>query len=101
MQNAVVNNFEGLELLLRRKNFFNLFELEQIGVFGSFVRGESYNDIDFLLDEKMDYNKRVRLKKFLEKELQTDVDIIIKPFAEPIILHRALKDIKYAKAKSE
>lgn len=63
MQNAVINNFENLELLLRSKDFFNLFELEQIGVFSSFVREESYNDIDFLLYEKMDYNKRLRLKK--------------------------------------
>lgn len=30
--------------------------------------------------------------------LQVPVDIVIKDFAEPIILHRALKEVKYATA---
>lgn len=75
---------------------FSRFGFKKVGIFGSFARGEDFNDIDLLFEERMDYDTRLKLKEYLEQELCVPVDIVIKDFAEPIILHRALKDLKYA-----
>lgn len=91
-----VYDFDSLQQFLRENHIFSRYGVERIGVFGSFVRGERYNDIDLLLEDYLDYNKKTALKKFLEKSLQIPVDIVFKEFSEPIILHRALKEIKYA-----
>lgn len=91
-----VTNFDSFQQFLRMNNVFELYGLKRIGVFGSFARGENYNDIDLILENDLTYNKRIALKEFLESSLQIPIDIMIKDFAEPIILHRALKDIKYA-----
>lgn len=93
-----IKDFNSLEQFFRANKVFSRFGIERIGVFGSFVRGENYNDIDLLLDDRLKYNERMELKRFLEKKLGIPVDIVIKDFAEPIILHRALKEVKYATA---
>ncbi|WP_262512013.1 hypothetical protein [Spirosoma pollinicola] len=41
-----VNDFQSLQSYLRESQVFDRFGLTRIGVFGSFVRGESYRDID-------------------------------------------------------
>ncbi len=91
-----VNDFNSLQEFLRQNDIFNRFGLSRIGIFGSFVRGEKYNDIDLLLDENIEYQKREELKSLLEQSLHTKVDLVIKKYAEPIILRHALKDIRYA-----
>jgi uncharacterized protein len=92
----VVNNFNSLQEFLRQNDVFNRFGLSRIGIFGSFVRGEKYNDIDLLLDENLEYDKREELKLLLEQLLQVKVDLVMKKYAEPIILRHALREIKYA-----
>lgn len=96
MNSIHINNFNSLQDFLRQNDVFNRFGLSRIGIFGSFVRGEKYNDIDLLLEENIDYNKRQELKQLLEQSLDTKIDLVIKQFAEPIILRHALKDIQYA-----
>lgn len=91
-------DFHSFERFLRERGVFSRFGLERIGVFGSFARGESFNDIDLLLDTHIDLDHRIALREFLETELGVSIDIVVKDFAEPIILHRALKDVKYATA---
>jgi len=54
--------------------------LKEIGIFGSFARGEPANDIDFYIDA--DSCKLADLRKY----------------ANPIVLHRALKDMVYVTA---
>ena len=93
-----VHDFYTLQQFLREKNVFADFGIERVGVFGSLARGEKFNDLDILLEQKLDFQKREELKLFLEKELSVPVDIVMKDFAEPIILHRALKEMKYATA---
>jgi hypothetical protein len=83
---------------LKNEKIFDQFGLKKIGVFGSFARDEKYNDIDLLIEEELDYKKLISLKNKLESDLQITVDIMIRKFAEPIILHRALKDVRYATA---
>lgn len=94
----VVNNFNTFQQFLRENDVFTRFGIKQVGVFGSFVRGEKFNDIDILIDHKLNYETRMALKQYLETQLNIPVDVVMKDYAEPIILHRALKEVKYATA---
>jgi len=70
--------------------------LEKIGVFGSFARGEKANDIDFYIDlDNYNVKNLINLKKDLEKITEKEVDIMLKKYANPIVLYRAEKDMKY------
>jgi predicted nucleotidyltransferase len=91
-----MNNIQYLQDFLRSHGIFERFGLTRIGIFGSYARGEEYNDIDLLIEEDIDFEKREELKKILEDNLNTKIDLIIKKYAEPIILYRAMKDIQYA-----
>jgi predicted nucleotidyltransferase len=67
-----------------------------VRTFGSFARGETANDIDFYLDlETYNLENLIALKNDLEKISEKSVDIMIKKYANPIVLHRAQKDMKY------
>ncbi|GAB3795126.1 hypothetical protein GCM10028819_10670 [Spirosoma humi] len=91
-----VYNFQSLQTYLRENQIFDRFGLTRIGVFGSFVRGESYQDIDLLIDEKIPYKQLIALRDVLQTDLQTPIDLMLQEYAEPIILHRALADVRYA-----
>ena len=80
-------------------NVFNELGLSRIGVFGSYVRGEKYNDIDLLLDEDPGYKKREMLKELVENELHVPCDVVIKNKLEPIILHYVNKDLMYVQSR--
>lgn len=94
----MVSDFNSFQQFLREQKVFARFGFDRIGVFGSFARGERFNDIDLLIESRLDYDSRMALKNFLEAQLNVPVDIVLKEFAEPIILFRALKDVKYATA---
>ena len=83
-------------MALKNDGLLKKHHLEKIGVFGSFARGEEANDIDFYIDSD-DYcvEDLLDLKDDLEKITQKRVDIMLKKYANPIILYRAEKDMKY------
>jgi len=85
-----------LEKAIKKTNLLEKYNLEKIGIFGSFARGEKSNDIDFYIDAE-DYNIKnlIDLKDELEKITEKEVDIMLKKYANPIILFRAKKDMKY------
>lgn len=87
-----------LESLLRKENIFEDFGIRQLGVFGSFARGEQYRDIDILLEQRMHYKLRDQLKARLQTLLGVKVDVVPEQFADPIILYRARKDLRYVTA---
>jgi hypothetical protein len=87
-----------LEQTLRDNHFFRQFGIKQLGIFGSFARGEPYNDVDILLsDVHLNYKERENFKRRLEQLLHVDVEVVAEKFADPIILYRAKKDLKYVK----
>ena len=92
---------DDLFLLLRQKNFFKEFGIKRVGVFGSMARGEQFHDIDLYIEEEMGLQQAFQLKKRLEAASGMTVDIMLKQYAEPVILYRALKDMKYASAYPE
>jgi uncharacterized protein len=96
-----VKNMDDLLLLLRQKNVFNEYGLKRIGVFGSMARGEKFHDIDLFIEDDIELKQAFRLKKSLEAASGVSVDIMLKQYAEPVILYRALKEMKYASAYKE
>jgi len=92
-----VTNFQSLLTYLRENQIFDRFGLNQIGVFGSFARGEVFRDIDLLIDEEIPYQQLIAFRDTLQNDLHVPIDVMIQQFAEPIILHRALKEVKYAR----
>jgi predicted nucleotidyltransferase len=91
-----IDTMKALEAAIKKGNLLKKYNLEKIGIFGSFARGEKANDIDFYIDlENYSINKLVGLKNDLEKLTEKDVDIMVKKYANPIILYRAQKDMKY------
>ena len=91
-------NINDLFLLFRQKDVFRQYGLKRIGVFGSFVRGEQFNDIDLFIEDELSFKEVIQLKVLLEMETGIPFDIMQKKYAEPVILHRALKDMQYAAA---
>jgi predicted nucleotidyltransferase len=85
-----------LEQVIKKDNLLEKYSLERIGIFGSFARGENANDIDFYIDmENYDVKNLINLKRDLEKITEKEVDIMLKKYANPIVLYRAQKDMKY------
>jgi len=91
-----INTINALEQVIKNENILRKYNLDKIGVFGSFARGEEANDIDFYIDSD-NYNLKnlIPLKKDLEEITEKDVDIMLKKYANPIVLHRAQKDMVY------
>ena len=91
-----IETINALEKAIKNENLLKKYNLERIGVFGSFARGEKANDIDFYIDLD-DYNIKnlINLKKDLEKITEKEVDIMLKKYANPIVLHRAERDMRY------
>ena len=75
------------------------YKLQKIGIFGSFARGEKFNDIDIYIDEDdFDFEKAEILQEELEKLTQIKIDLMRKTMANPIVLYRAQKDMVYVTA---
>jgi predicted nucleotidyltransferase len=91
----IAMTIQELETILRVENIFDEFGLNRLGVFGSFARGEKYNDIDILIEQNLNYKIRENLKEKLQSILNVKVDLIPEKFANPIILYRAQKELKY------
>jgi predicted nucleotidyltransferase len=79
-----------------RKNF----KVKEIGIFGSYVRGEQKkrgSDIDILVDfeEPIGFFKFMDLEEYLSNLLGTKVDLISKKALKPRIGKHILKEVIY------
>jgi predicted nucleotidyltransferase len=91
-----IETITALEEAIRNENLLKKYDLDKIGIFGSFARGEKANDIDFFIDlDNYEIKNLINLKKDLEKITEKEVDIMLKKYANPIVLYRARKDMKY------
>lgn len=88
---------EILKPLLERR-----FQIQSIGVFGSFARGEqtSKSDIDILVEFKkantIDLFDFMKLEEFLSQELGIKVDLVTKKALKPLIKDEILRETIYA-----
>ena len=92
-----MNNISILQQYFRKNQIFSKYHLKRIGIFGSFARDEeNADDIDLLIEDDIDPDQLLQLKMLLENSFQKKVDIMLKKFANPIVLYRAQKDLQYA-----
>ncbi|AFQ45291.1 nucleotidyltransferase family protein [Desulfosporosinus meridiei] len=84
-----------LESIMHQNNLFKKFKLSKLGVFGSTARGEVSNDIDILIEDNVDYRSLSVFRDELQKLTNKHIDIVIEKYANPIVLHRAKKEIIY------
>jgi len=91
-----IDTIKALEQVIKNENILKKYNLDKIGVFGSFARGEKAKDIDFYIDlDNYNLKNLIPLKNDLEEITQKEVDIMLKKYANPIVLYRAQKDMVY------
>jgi predicted nucleotidyltransferase len=89
-------------LLKRRKKLLEKkYKIKEIGVFGSYVRGEQHpgSDVDIIVDysdPSIDIFDFLDLKEYLSDLMQTDVDLVAKDGLKPNIGENILKEVVYA-----
>ncbi len=92
----IKTQLESLKPVLKEK-----FQVETIGIFGSYSRGEQKkkSDIDILVTfaepNNIDLLDFIELKQFLRRKLKTKVDIVQKHALKPRIKDRILRETIY------
>ena len=75
------------------------YKVKEIGIFGSFVRGEQKkrSDIDILVEfeEVPDLLKFIEIERYLERLLKKKVDLVRKNSLRPELKDRILKETVY------
>ena len=97
MSTSEFKNVKDIEFFFNENKVFDFLEVDKIGIFGSFARGEKANDIDILLEGVRNKQKAMSLKEDLEVKSKKKLDFVFEEYANPIILHRAKKDLIYVK----
>ena len=81
------------ELILRN------YSVKQIGIFGSYIRGEqdSDSDLDILVEfeKPIDIFKFVELERILSEKLNANVDLVSKKALKHFIGREILREVKY------
>jgi len=93
---TTVQTIDDLSKIIRKKGILQKYNLDKIGVFGSFACGVKFNNIDFCVEkESFTYEEMVALKEDLEKLFHIKVDVLSKDNANPVILYYAEQDMMY------
>ena len=73
--------------------------VQRLGLFGSYVRGRQRkkSDIDILVtfNRDIDLFEFLDLRKYLESQLQTKVDLVMETALKPAIGKRILSEVEY------
>ncbi len=94
MQKETIINY----LINHKQEFQKKYEIEKIGLFGSYARDEAHqdSDIDIFVQMKPDFFKLVGLKQQIEDDLKKQVDVIREhKNIKPLLLKMIQKDIEY------
>ncbi len=84
----------------KKEQIKRVFHIKEIGIFGSFIRGEqtASSDIDVLVEfEKghKDFFNYMRLKYYLEELLGRNVDLVIKNAVKSRLKERIFSEVEY------
>jgi predicted nucleotidyltransferase len=96
-----MRTFEEVKELLQKNKpkFREQYGLKNIGIFGSYVRGEQVteSDLDILveLEKPIGFVKFMRLENALAQLLGVRVEIVTKKALKPHIGKRILEEVKY------
>ena len=96
-------NLKTLMALLKREKVFlkKKYKIKDIGIFGSYVRGEQTpaSDLDIIVDyrdDSVDIFDFLDLKEYLSDLIGRDVDLVMKDGLKPNIGKRILSQVIYA-----
>jgi len=88
--------------ILEKNNTYikETFYVNEIGIFGSFIRGEQKNrsDVDILITFKKghkDFFNYMKLKSCMEELFGRKVDLVIKKSLKPRLKQRILNEVEY------
>ena len=93
----IKTNLERLRPILKKQ-----YQVETIGVFGSFARGEQTpkSDIDILVEfsepNTIDLFDFIELEEFLSRRLGIKVDLVTKSALKPMLRDQILRETIYA-----
>jgi len=96
-----MRTFEEIKELLQKNKpkFREQYGLKDIGIFGSYVRGEQVaeSDLDILveLEKPIGFVKFIRLENALSQLLGVRVEIVTKKALKPHIGKRILEEVRY------
>ncbi len=96
-----MKKFEDLKSILHKhkKDLEHEFGVNEIGIFGSYIRGtqQENSDIDVLVNFKkaIDLLTFSRLKNHLSELLDSNVDLVMKQSLKPRIGERILSEVVY------
>ncbi|MCK4763348.1 MAG: nucleotidyltransferase family protein [Candidatus Aminicenantes bacterium] len=96
------SNLKALMALLKKEKPFlkKKYKVREIGIFGSYVRGDQQlqSDIDVLvdyIDNSIDLFDFLDLKEYLSGLMGKDVDLVMKSGLKPVIGKRILNQVIY------
>lgn len=84
-----------------KKELQNEYGIKEIGIFGSYVRGEQCRDsdldllVEFKPNIKMDLIEFVELENYISEFLNLKVDLVMKSVLKPRIGKYILKEVVY------
>jgi hypothetical protein len=82
-----------------KEEFYKKYKVKEIGIFGSFVRGEQKkrSDIDILVEFEVlpDLLKFIEMERYLEKLLKKKVDLVEKTGLKPRLKEIILEEVVY------
>lgn len=85
----------------KKAEFFSKYQLEKLGLFGSYARNEASieSDIDLLVDFRPDtadlYEKKMEMKSFVESRFNRKVDICTEKYIKPYFKNQILRSVIY------
>jgi hypothetical protein len=96
-----VKTFEEIKELIQKhkEEFRKQYGLKEIGIFGSYLRGEqgTESDLDILieLEKPIGFVKFMRLERALSELLEIQVEMVTKKALKPHIGKRILQEVRY------
>ena len=90
-----LDSLDELQTLLKQSGLLQLFAIHRLGVFGSFARNEPANDIDLLIEDNLSLAQAVQFQQALQALVDNRLDIMLERLANPIVLYRARKEMRY------
>lgn len=99
MRNTAISRRKVEEIIKQqKKELEERFKIKEIGIFGSYARGEQKkaSDIDILVEmelESQTFRNYMRLKFFLEKILDSKVDLVLKDTIKEQLKDRILREV--------
>jgi len=75
------------------------FKIKEIGIFGSYVRGEQKkrSDVDILVEfeDVPDLLTFIEIENYISKQIGVKVDLVMKSSLKPYIGKKILEEVKY------